>query len=277
MNVGRMRVALPWRAAEGLLLTAVGLLWLLPYAWMVVTSFKTLPEIVQAPAAPLPSGLSLEAYREALAALPFARYLLNTTVMALLIAALQILVALPAAYCLAKLDFRFRHGAFLLVVSTLAVPAQVRFVPVFAMLAEVGLINTMTALVVPFGVSAFGTFLLRQALLSVPDSLIEAARLDGASELTIIYRLLPPLLRPTLTAFFLFSFIYHWNDYFWPLVMTTDEAVRTLPLGIALLREQGTGVRWHIVMAGNVLLSLPALAVFAATQKHLLRAVTAKG
>ena len=84
------------------------------------------------------------------------------------------------------------------------------------------------------------------------------------------------MLKPTLVSFFLFSFVYHWNDYFWPLVMTTDDSVRTLPLGIALLREQGTGVRWHIVMAGNVMLSLPALAVFAFAQKHLLRAVTSK-
>jgi sn-glycerol 3-phosphate transport system permease protein len=125
--------------------------------------------------------------------------------------------------------------------------------------------------VLPFAVSAFGTFLLRQALLGVPTSLIEAARLDGASELQIIYRLLPPILAPSLMAFFLISFVHHWNDYFWPLVMTVDDSVRTLPLGIALLREQGSGVRWHIVMAGNALLSLPALALFALTQKHLLR------
>ncbi len=263
-------------SAGNLVLLLIGLVWLLPYAWMLSTSFKTLPEIVQAPAAPLPSGLSLEAYETALASMPFARYLWNTTLMALLIAALQIVVALPAAYALAKLDFRGRALAFGLVVSTLVVPAQVRFVPVFALMADAGLVNTMTALVLPFGVSAFGTFLLRQALVSLPDSLIEAARLDGASELHIVYRLLPPLLKPTLVAFFLFSFIYHFSDYFWPLTMTTDDSVRTLPLGIALLREQGTGVRWHIVMAGNVLLSLPALAVFALTQRHLLRAVAAR-
>lgn len=272
----RGRLGAPGSVALGLVLTAVGLLWLLPYGWMAVTSLKTLPEIVRAPTAPLPSGVSLAAYRAALDSMPFVRYLWNTTLMALLIAALQIAVALPAAYCLAKLHFPLKRVAFLLVVATLAVPAQVRFVPVFALLANVGLVNTMTALVLPFGVSAFGTFLLRQALLSVPDALIEAARLDGARELAIVYRLLPPLLLPTLTAFFLFSFTYHWNDYFWPLVMTTDDQVRTLPLGIALLREQGTGVRWHIVMAGNVLLSLPALAVFALAQRHLLRAVTAK-
>jgi sn-glycerol 3-phosphate transport system permease protein len=240
---------------------------------MVLTSFKTLPEIVEAPSAPLPSGLNLEAYHAVLETMPLARYFYNTTAMALLIAALQIAVALPAGYALAKLDFQGRRWAFALVVSTLLIPAQVRFVPVFGTLAEVGLVNTMTALVLPFGVSAFGTFLIRQALLSVPDSIIEAARMDGAKERYIVFGLLPPILKPTLVSFFLFSFVYHWNDYFWPLVMTTDDAVRTLPLGIALLREQGTGVRWHIVMAGNVILSVPALAVFALAQKHLVRAV----
>jgi sn-glycerol 3-phosphate transport system permease protein len=257
-------------------LLGVALIWLAPYAWMVSTSFKTLPEIVRAPTAPLPSGLNLEAYSEVFRAMPVLSYFYNTTLMALLIAVVQIAVALPAAYALAKLDFRFRSWAFGLIVATLLLPAQVRFVPVFATLADLGLVNTMTALVLPFGVSAFGTFLLRQALFSVPDSVIEAARMDGASELYIIYRLLPPILKPTLVAFFLFSFVYHWNDYFWPLVMTTDDAVRTLPLGIALLREQGTGVRWHIVMAGNVVLSLPALVVFALAQRHLLRAVAGR-
>ncbi len=261
------------RVALDLLLGVAALTWLLPYAWMISTSFKTLPELVAAPAAPLPAGLDFGAYRTVLRTLPLARYFLNTTLMALGIAAAQILVALPAGYALAKLRFTGRGVAFGLVVATLLVPAQVRFVPVFALLADVGLVNTMTALILPFGVSAFGTFLIRQALMSVPDEIIEAARMDGAGELRIIYGLLAPILKPTLVAFFLFSFVYHWNDYFWPLVMTTDDAVRTLPLGIALLREQGTGVRWHVVMAGNVVLATPALVVFAFAQKHLLRAV----
>lgn len=255
----------------------VALIWLLPYLWMLSTSFKTLPEIVRAPTAPLPAGLSFEAYRAVLESMPLDRYFFNTTVMALGIALLQIVVALPAGYALAKLEFTGRGVAFALVVATLLIPAQVRFVPVFALLADVGLVNTMSALILPFGVSAFGTFLIRQALASVPNSLIEAARMDGASELRIVFGLLGPMLKPTLVSFFLFSFVYHWNDYFWPLVMTTDDQVRTLPLGIALLREQGTGVRWHIVMAGNVALSAPALLVFALAQRHLLRAVASKG
>ena len=259
------------------LLSLVALVWLFPYLWMGLTSLKPLDEIIHAPTALLPQHPTFSAYGEVFRTLPLGRYFLNTSVMALSIAALQIVLALPAGYALAKLRFRGKRLAFSLIVATLLVPAQVRFVPVFSMLAGVHLVNTLSGLILPFGVSALGTFLVRQALLNVPDSQIEAARIDGASELYIVYRLLAPLLTPTLVSLFLFSFISHWNDYFWPLVLTTDEHARTLPLAIALLREQGTGVRWHIVMAGNVILSLPALAVFAAAQRHLLRAVTVRG
>ena len=257
-------------------LVVVAALWLGPYAWMTLTSLKTLPEIVRAPAYPLPSSLQFGAYREVFATVPVGRYFLNTIVMSVAIALLQITLALPAGYALAKLRFAGRGRAFAILLACLLVPAQVTFVPVFTLLGKVGLVNTFAALILPFGVSALGTFLVRQALLSVPDEIIEAARMDGASELRIIYGLLAPMIRPTLAALFLFSFVFHYNDYFWPLVMTTDDSVRTLPLAVALLREQGTGVRWHIVMAGNVILSLPVLAVFAAAQRQILRAVTAR-
>lgn len=261
------------------ILVAAGLLWLGPYAWMTLTSLRTLPEIVAAPAYPLPRSfefVSLPAYREVLRTLPVLRYFLNTVVMATSIALLQMLLALPAGYALAKLRFVGKRRAFALVLACLLIPAQVTFVPAFTMLGAAGLVNTMAALVLPFAVSAFGTFLVRQALLAVPDEIVEAARLDGAGELRIVYAILGPMIRPALSALFLFSFVFHYNDYFWPLVMTTDESVRTLPLGVALLREQGTGVRWHLVMAGNVLLSLPVLAVFALAQRHILRAVAAR-
>jgi sn-glycerol 3-phosphate transport system permease protein len=255
----------------------VALIWLLPYLWMALTSLKPLAEIIDSPTALWPVHPSLAAYREVFRALPLARYFLNTSLMAFGIAGLQILLALPAGYALAKLHFRGKRWALGLIVATLLIPAQVRFVPVFSVLARLGLVNTLSGLILPFGVSALGTFLVRQALLSVPDAQIEAARIDGASELYIVYRVLAPLLKPTLVSLFLFSFVSHWNDYFWPLVLTTDDRARTLPVAIALLREQGSGVRWHLVMAGNVILSVPALAVFAAAQRHLLRAVTVRG
>lgn len=248
--------------------------WLGPYVWMTITSFKTSPEILAAPTAPLPKQFVLEGYAEVFKTVPIARAFANSLVMSLLIATTQVLLALPAGYALAKRRFAGRRMAFGLVVACLLVPPQITFIPVFLMLGSVHLVNTMAALVVPFAVSALGTFLVRQALLAVPDEIIEAARLDGASELRVIYLVLGPILRPTLAAMFLFSFVYHYSDYFWPLVMTTDDAVRPLPLSIALLRESGTGIRWNVVMAGNVLLSLPVLALFAAAQRHIVRAAS---
>lgn len=264
--IGEKRVR--WLSgAVGILATVA---WLFPYVWMLLTSLKTPQELLKAPAA-LPSALRLDAYAEVFRTLPVLRYVGISTLVAVSIAVLQLIIALPAAYALAKLEFRLRGLAFAAVLSALFIPAELRFVPTFTLLAKLGLVNSLPALVLPFALSAFGVFLLRQALLSVPDSLIEAARLDGASELRIIYRLLPPILLPSIVAFFLVSFVHHWNDYFWPLVMTVDDRVRTLPLGIALLREQGSGVRWHIMMAGSTLLSLPTLLLFTLAQKHLLR------
>ena len=258
-----------WFGLGGVALAA----WLFPYAWMVVTSFKTLPEIMSNPTAPYAKHIDFGAYREVFATMPVARYTAVTAAMASAIAAAQIALALPAGYALAKLRFKGRGYAFGVILACLLVPTQATFVPVFLMFAKARLVNTMTALVLPFAASALGTFLVRQALLAVPDEIIEAARMDGASEWTIVYRIIAPMLRPTLVSLFLVSFVFHYSDYFWPLVMTTDDSVRTLPLGVALLREQGTGVRWNIVMAGNVVLSAPVLALFALVQKHLLRAV----
>jgi sn-glycerol 3-phosphate transport system permease protein len=253
------------------LATLAALAWVLPYGWMLVTSLKPLDEIARDPTAPLPKHPQLDAYREVFAQVPVGRYLVVSVVVAVVIGILQIGLALPAGYALAKLRFVGRKVAFGLVVACLLVPPQVTFVSVFLMFSRVSLTNTLGALVLPFAASALGTFLVRQALLSVPDEIIEAARLDGASELTIVYRILGPLLRPTLISIFLVSFVYHYSDYFWPLVMTTDDTVRTLPLGVALLKEPGSGVRWHVVMAGNVLLSAPVLVLFALAQKHLIR------
>ena len=250
--------------------------WVLPYAWMVVTSLKPLEEIARDPTAPLPKQPQLDAYREVFAQLPVGRYLVVTIAVAVALGVLQIALALPAGYALAKLRFVGRKAAFGMVVACLLVPPQVTFVSVFLMFSKVSLTNTFGALVLPFAASALGTFLVRQALLGVPDEVIEAARLDGASELTIIYRILAPMLTPTLVSVFLVSFVYHYSDYFWPLVMTTDDTVRTLPLGIALLKEPGSGVRWHVVMAGNVILSAPVLVLFAIAQKHLIRGVAGR-
>ncbi len=263
------------RAGRAWVLVAVvaSAVWVLPYLWMVVTSLKTLPEIVASPTAPLPEGIAVGSYREVFATIPVWRYMAVTIGMAASIAVLQIALALPAGYALAKLHFVGKRFAFGVVLACLLVPAQATFVPVFLLFARLLLVDTMTALVLPFAASALGTFLVRQALVNVPDEIVEAARMDGAGDWTIVYRILAPMLKPSRVSLLFVSLVFHFTAYFWPLVMTTGDDVRTLPLGVALLRDQGMGVRWHIVMAGNVILSAPLLALFAFAQKHLVRAV----
>jgi sn-glycerol 3-phosphate transport system permease protein len=242
----------------------------LPYLWMVLSSFMTLPEVSQG--ATFPESFQWSNYAEVASSVPIGRYYLNTIIVTLCIAVMQIIFGVMAAYAFARLRFPGRDLLFVLVLACLLIPPQVRFVPVYLMLAEVDLLNTYWALILPHSVSALGTFLLRQAFLAVPREVIDAARVDGASTLQIIWKIMVPAARPTIVAFALFSIVYHWNDYFWTLVMTSDDTVRTLPLGVAMMREEGTGTRWHLLMAANVLMVVPLLVLFAAAQRQIVKA-----
>ena len=197
------------RAAAGSLVVLYALITIVPLAWIILTSFKTPQELIKAPTA-LPGALRFSAYAEVFQALPVARYVGLTTVMALAIAALQIAIALPAAYALAKLDFRLRGAAFALLLSALLIPAELRFVPTFTLFSALGLVNTLPALVLPFAVSAFGTFLLRQALLSVRTSWIEAAGVEGAGGLDGGSRVLRRILARSVMAGFVVRFGRGW-------------------------------------------------------------------
>lgn len=263
---------LRWGAT--ILLVVVALAEVGPYLWMVATSLKSLPEILLVPSPLLPSSPRWENYVEVWQAAPLLRYLGNSLFITLSIAGVQAVLACLAGYAFARLRFPGRDLLFGVVLACLIIPPQVRFVSVFLTLERVGLLNTYTAQILPHSVSALGIFLMRQAFLAVPQDLIDAARIDGAGTLRLVFQVLVPVCAPTLAAFLLFSFVFHWNDYFWPLVVTLDESVRPLPLGVALLREQGTGARWHLIMAGNVMLVAPILFVFALAQKHLVRAFT---
>src|SRR5712691_8437031 len=181
---------------------------------------------------------------------------------------------MPRSSCPTRSDLNGRDACFLVVIACLIVPPQVRFVPLYMLFSKVNLLNTYASLIVPYAVSALGTFLIRDAFLQVSDDIVDAARVDGAGTFTIIFRVLAPIARPTLVAFSLFSVVYHWNDFFWPLVMTTNDAVRTLPVGVAMLREEGTGARSHIIMAGRMFVVAPVLVVFAVAQRHIIRAFT---
>jgi sn-glycerol 3-phosphate transport system permease protein len=270
---GEVHPTLRWGAV--LLLLVVAAVEVVPWLWMVVTSLKALPETLAVPPTLWPQEAQWGNYAEVWGAAPFGRYLWGSVLVATVTAALQGALSCMAGYAFARVRFRGREALFTVVLSCLLIPAQVRFVSVFLLLDELGLINTYAAQILPHGASALGIFLMRQAFSAVPQELIDAAKVDGAGTLRIIFQVMVPLAAPTLVAFLLFSFVYHWNDYFWPLVVTLDESVRPLPLGVALMQEQGTGARWHLIMAANVILVLPLLAVFVLAQRRIVGAFVA--
>jgi sn-glycerol 3-phosphate transport system permease protein len=255
-------------------LAAVALVEVFPYLWMISTSLKDLPSVTQFPPTWVPDPARWDNYAKAWASGPFLHYAVNNAIQTAGILVLQLFFGCLAGFAFSKLRFPGRDLCFLLVIACLIVPPQVRFVPLYILFAKLGLLNTYTSLILPYAVSALGTFLIREAFMQVSDDVVDAARVDGAGTLTLIFRIMAPIARPTIVAFSLFSVVYHWNDFFWPLVMTTNDAVRTLPIGVAMLREEGTGARWHIIMAGSMFVVAPILAVFAVAQRHIIRAFT---
>lgn len=270
--------SLLFRGLRHLLLMSGALIFLAPFLWMVLTSLKPADEIFTRELTLLPTRLALmENYTEALTRVPLLRYLWNGLLVCAAILVLQILVLLPAAYAFAKLDFRGKTWAWRLVLLALMIPHQATAIPVYVMLHWLGLLNTLSALIVPFAVSAFGIFLLRQFFRTVPDDLIHAARLDGMNEIELVWRVMLPTALPALFAFAIFSVVWHWNDYFWPLLVISSPELATPPLGTMFFRNEEAGIHYGPLMAGTVLITAPLLLLFIAAQKRFIEGVTLTG
>lgn len=273
--MGVVYKVLKWLEVVGMIIVA--LIFVFPFVWMFLTSFKSLQEVIQFPPHWLPETWLWGNIAKAWESGPFLTFFSNSVLVAFSIMILQFLTGVPAAYAFARYQFKGRNLLFGLALIALMIPPQITFLPVFLELSQWNLINTLWALILPYAASAFGIFLLRQAFMQVPEEIVEAARLDQASEWQIMWNIMVPMAKPVLVTFGLFSFIYHWNDYFWPLVMTNQELVRTLPVGIAMLKETEGGVAWHIVMAGNLILVLPILLIFFFAQRQIIRAFVYSG
>lgn len=239
---------------------------------MLITSVKPASEVLRFPPSFLPWPLVWDGYAGAWQRVPMLRFALNNVIQAGGILLLQLPLCALAAYAFAQFEFRFKKPLFVICLMAMMIPAQVTFLPNFLLMRRLGLLDTFGALILPYAASGFGIFLMRQAFLQVPKDLIHAARIDGASHLQIIWHILVPIARPTITTFALFSWVYHWNDYFWPLVMTNSNAVRTLPIGIAMLRDGEARMNWNMLMAGNMVIVVPVLLVFLVAQRNLVRA-----
>ena len=217
-------------------------------------------------------------YSKAFTEAPLVRYLLNGVVVTLSIFLIQSIVALPAAYALAKLKFWGRDAVFGLVLFCLLIPVHAIALPLYIGLAKLGLTNTYAALVVPWTISVFGIFLMRQFFMTVPDDLIDAARMDGMSELAIVWRVMLPTAIPALLAFAIFSVVAHWNDYFWPrIVVTGNRDLFTPPLGLREFKGDGDGSFFGPMMATATVIVTPLIVAFLLAQRRFIEGITLSG
>ena len=254
--------------AAGLVLTLAPLLWMLSASLMPAGEASVYPPRL------LPSRVTLEHYTSLFARLNLARYFLNSLLIASAITLISLLLNSMAGYAFAKLRFPGRDGLFRILLSALVVPAQVAMLPLFLMLKQLGLINTWWGVIVPGMTSIFGIFLIRQYALSIPDSLLEAARIDGASEFKIYWWVVLPICRPILVTLAVFTFMGAWNDFMWPLIVLTDESMYTLPVALAnLLGEHVQDT--ELMMAGSVLTILPVMLLFIFVQRAYIEGITA--
>lgn len=259
------------------LLPALGaFLTLVPLFWMAAASLMAPGEANTVPPPFWPEAPSFARYVELFTRLDMARHFFNSVAVTVGATVLSVLINGMAGYAFGKLRFRGRDRLFGSLVVALVVPAQIGMLPLFLLLRELGLVNTYAGVLVPYLASVFGIFLIRQYVQSVPDDLLDAARIDGANEFRIFWTLVFPLIRPILVTLATFSFLGAWNDFMWPLIILTDTSKQTLPVALANL--SGEHVQdTELMMAGAVLTVLPALLVFLAFQRTYVRGITAGG
>ena len=245
-----------------------------PLAWMVSASFMHAGDATVVPPRFLPSDPTIEHYVSLFTRLDMARHFLNSAFVTTLATVLSVTINSMAGYAFAKLPFGARDRTFRGLTLALVVPAQVGMLPLFLLLRELGLVNTFAGVLVPYLASVFGIFLIRQYALSVPDDLLDAARLDGAGEARVFAMIVVPLIRPILTTLAMFTFLNAWNDFLWPLVILSDSEKHTLPVALASL--SGEHVQdTELMMAGAVVTVLPAIVVFLIFQRTYVRGILA--
>ncbi len=217
-------------------------------------------------------------YTAAFSEAPLVRYLLNGVIVTLSIFFIQVLIALPCAYALSKLRFWGRDAVFGLVLFCLLIPVHAIALPLYVMLAKLGLTNTYAALIIPWTISVFGIFLMRQFFMTVPDDLIDAARMDGMSEFAIVWRVMLPTAIPALLAFAIFSVVAHWNDYYWPrIVITGDRDLMTPPLGLRMFKSDLDGDEYGPMMAAATVIVTPLVVAFLLAQRRFIEGITLSG
>jgi multiple sugar transport system permease protein len=278
------------RAIIYLLLIAGAIVFVAPFAWMVTASFQSVSDMFQWPPSWIPRNPTIDNYVTFFTQERIGRFFINSAFVALTVTALQLFTSSLAAYTFAKRTFPGRDAIFIITLITLMIPGQVTLIPNYVILKHIpffggndwlgsggsGWLDSYWGLIVPQAASAFGIFLMRQYMMSIPNDLLDAARIDGGSEFRIFAEVVMPLCRPALAALGIFTFTYQWDDFFWPLIIITSEELRTLPLGLALFVVKNR-TAWDLLMAGSVIATVPVLLVFLFFQRHFIRGIAVTG
>ncbi|WP_018183410.1 carbohydrate ABC transporter permease [Kaistia granuli] len=268
-----------WRAFLYLLMIAIAVASAFPLVWMVLSSLKTPAEAMQTPPVWLPATPSLDAYQKVNELIRVGRSFANSALIAGITTAGILVTSLMAGYAFAKYRFRYREVLFAITIATMFLPPIVTLIPLYRLVGSIGLNASLAGVILPNLANAFGIFLMRQFIAGMPDELLEAARLDGASEFRIVFQIVAPAVAPALAALALFAFVYHWNSYLWPLTVLQGNS-DNYPIVISLSRllsYNRSAVNTGLVMAGATLAVLPPLILFVFLQRFFVRTITASG
>jgi multiple sugar transport system permease protein len=266
----------PTLVARYIVLVVAGLSMVIPFVWMLSTSLRAPGTALTIPPQLWPQQPTLESYARVLETVPLLRMFGNSLLVTVISVVGQLATSALSAYAFARMQWRGRDTLFLLYLATLMVPSQVTITPLFILMQRLNWVDTYQGLIAPGLVSAFGTFLLRQAMLGVPREYEEAALIDGANHWTIFRHVALPMIGPALATLTVFATMSSWNSYLWPLFITRDERLMTLPVGLALLHGRYT-TDWSLVMAGAVITVVPIILVFLAAQRSFVRGVALSG
>lgn len=260
------------------ILIPASLIALVPFIWMILGSFKTGREIRQIPPTFVPQEFTLENYKRVLTDenLPLGIFYRNSAIIALANVVQVLFTSSLFGYIFAKFEFRGKKALFWFILSLMMIPQQMTMIPGYLILAKLGLINNLLGLIIPAAIDAFGIFLFRQFALSIPNELLDAARVDGAGEFHIYRRIVLPQLGPALATFGMLTFMFNWNAYLWPLIVLTEERVRTLPIILTWFSNRMVS-NDHLTMAASVLVVLPVLIVFLFVQRWIVEGITLSG
>jgi multiple sugar transport system permease protein len=258
-------------------LTAGLVLMVLPFVWMALSSLKPEGEVMAVPPTWWPETITLSNYEVLFDKLDFTTYFTNSILVAGAVTIGNMLFCSMLGYALAKLEFPGRRLMFALVLGTLMIPGVVTFVPLFVLVSNLGLADTLTGMALPFLAGPFGVFLMRQFILSLPDELIDAARVDGAGELRIFFSVVLPLCAPALATLGILTFLTSWNNFLWPLAVASSEEKYTLPVALALYSVGQNATRYGLLLAGAVVVVIPVIAVFLILQRHIMQGIAMTG